>query len=147
MEQILLLKQKQMAKDKLTILGDALESVMHTKDTLKEQMEALEQQEEEIRAQLIKGLLSKGIQFIKTTSGLAFGVVQGRKTFPIKKGMEGEALSWVQKNYPAALSVSAAKLTKILKPMLPSQLPDFVEEKVGEPHLSVRGSEEVEEPQ
>jgi hypothetical protein len=67
--------------------------------------------------------------------------VQGRKTFTIKKGQEREAIAWAQETYPGLLTINKSDLAKVLKPMLTT--PEFFEEKIGEPHLSVRTTAEV----
>jgi hypothetical protein len=47
--------------------------------------------------------------------------------------MESEAMSWAMKEYPGVLSIAAAKLSKVVQPML--EVPEFIERKEGEPHL------------
>jgi len=59
--------------------------------------------------------------------------------------MEDAAIKWAQAAYPSILSVAASKLTKVVQPML--ELPEFIERKEGEPHLSVRTTEDSQQPQ
>lgn len=125
-----------MAKNQLQTLADELEQVMDEREAKEAEIEPLKEREDEIREKLVKGLLSKGFQYIKTTSGMGFGIVQGRKTFMIKAGQERAAIEWAQQNYPGLLTLNKSDLAKVLKPAL--EIPPFFEEKVGDPHLSVR---------
>jgi hypothetical protein len=77
-----------MAKTKLKALADALESCMDAQIELDAQLAPYKHQEEHLRAEICKELIAKGLQYVKTTSGLGYGLVQGRKTFIIKKGEE-----------------------------------------------------------
>lgn len=128
-----------MAKDTLQKLADELEETMRKREDIEEQLEPIKEYEEQIREKLAKGLLQKGFKYIKTTSGIGFGIIDGRKTYIVKKGYEQEALEWAKKEYPSVLSISKTDLGKVLKPML--SLPEFFEEKVGEPYLAVRKAE------
>lgn len=125
-----------MAKNQLQVLADELEQVMDEREAKEAEIEPLKEREDEIREKLVKGLLSKGFQYIKTTSGMGFGIVQGRKTFMIKAGQERAAIEWAQQTYPGLLTLNKSDLAKVLKPML--EVPAFFEEKTGDPHLSVR---------
>lgn len=128
-------------QNKLTALADELEQAMDRREEIEASLLPVKEYEEQIRAKLIKELFKVGFDYVKTTSGMGFGIVSGRKTYLIKKGREGEALEWAKENYPSILAISKPDLNKVLKPML--NLPEFFEEKVGEPHLSVRGAEEL----
>lgn len=128
-----------MAKNNLQELADKLEEEMDFVDRAEEEIAPHKEKIDAIRAELVAGLLKQGFQYIKTTSGLGFGIVQGRKTFLIKKGQEAVAIKWAQEAYPGLLTINKADLAKVLKPML--AVPDFFEEKVGEAHLSVRTSD------
>lgn len=125
-----------MAKDKLVTLGDELETLMEKIDEVKTMLKPLEEEEEKIRAEMCGGLLKKGLKYVRTTSGLSFGLVDGRTSFKVKTGFEEKAIDWAQKNFPSLLTFSSAKLNQVLKPML--NPPDFFEKKEGEPHLAVR---------
>lgn len=129
-----------MKKDKLVVDADDLEAVMDQIEALKAELKPLEEKEDAIRADLTKGLLSKGMQFIKTTSGMSFGLVKGRVMFKIKDGQEQVALEWALAEYPSIVSIAAAKLNKVVQPML--NPPSFVVRTEGEPHLSVRTQED-----
>ena len=131
-----------MARNKLVELADELEQVMDLRARVEAEVDPIKEREEKVREMLTKELIKKGFQYIRTTSGLGFGLVAGRTTFAIKKhpGMRERAIEWVKDHYPAALSVASADLNKILKPML--EVPEFFERKQGEPHLSVRTQEE-----
>lgn len=125
-----------MAKDKLQTLADELETTMDEREAKEAELEPIKEREDQIREELVKGLLKKGFQYIRTTSGLGFGIVQGRKTFMIKAGAEFAAIKWAEENFPGLLTLNKSDLAKVLKPML--EIPPFFEEKVGDPHLSVR---------
>lgn len=127
-----------MAKDKLQTLADQLEVVMDKIADIEATFEPLKEEEKAIREQLMLGMQKKGYRFVKTTSGLGFGV-QERKTLSIKEGMEEQALQWAREEYPHILTVAKPAMNKILKPML--HLPDFIEEQVTK-YLSVRTQEE-----
>lgn len=101
----------------------------------------LEEYEEQVREKIVKGLLKEGFTYIKCSSGMGFGIVQGKKTFAIKKGSEHEALEWAKTNYPSILAINKSDLAKVLKPLL--SVPEWFEEKQGDPHLSVRAAEEL----
>jgi hypothetical protein len=128
------------AKTKLQALADALESNMEVQAELEAQLAPYKEQEEELRAEICEELVKRGLQYVKTTSGLGYGLVKGRVTFAIKKGMEDAGIKWALEAYPSILTVSAAKLNKVVQPMM--ELPEFIERKEGEPHLSVRTTEE-----
>ena len=130
-----------MAKDKMITSADELEVVMEQIDALKAQLEPLQAQEDAIRATLVKSLVAKGLQFVKTTSGLAFGLVKGRVSYKVREGKEPEAIAWAIKEFPGLLTIGAAKLNKVVQPMLTP--PSFIERTEGVPHLSVRTSEEI----
>lgn len=129
-------------------LADDLESILDKKEEVEASYEAvlapIKEEEDRIRAELLDTMQKKGWKFARATSGLGFGITNGRKTFAIKKGSEAIAVKWALQEYPAILSVSTAKLAQVLKPML-DELPPFVEEKVGEPFLSVRQQEADEQ--
>jgi hypothetical protein len=132
-----------MAKTKtkdLVSLADELESTMDKIEALKAELQPLEEREEEIRKNIVQELLKNGVDFIRTTSGLSFGMVSGRTTFSIRKfpGMKEKAVKWAQENFPSILTIGSADLSKICKPMLDGELPEFVERKDGEPYLAVR---------
>lgn len=129
-----------MAKDKLQTLADELEEVLDRKSEIEEELKTVKEYEDQVRSQILLGLQKKGYKFIKTTSGLGFGITLGRKTFAIKMGSEEVALKWAQENYPSLLTISNSKLGQVVKPML--NRPEFVEEKVGNSFLSVRASED-----
>lgn len=129
-----------MAKDKILSLADELEEVMHNIDVMEESILPFKKREEEIREELVKSLLKKGLEYVRTSSGLSFGLVSGRVTFKVKKGKEQQALKWALEEYPSIVSLTAAKLNKVAQPML--DLPDFLERTAGEPHLAVRTNNE-----
>lgn len=129
-----------MAKEKLVTLADELEEVMDKIEALKAEMKPFEEREDEIRAELVKGLLKKGLSYVKTTSGMGFGMVAGKVSWKIKDGQEQTAIQWAIQEFPGLLSIAAAKLNKVVQPML--NPPKFIERKEGEPHLSVRTTEE-----
>lgn len=133
-----------MAKDKLQLLADELEQIMDKRAEVEAeyeaQLEPLKEYEKQTRTKLLETLSKKGWKFVKATSGLGFGVTDGKTTFTIKEGREEEALAWAKTEYPSILSIAAPKLAKVLKPML--TIPEFFEKKVGEPHLSVRSNED-----
>lgn len=128
-----------MKKTKLQLLADALESCMDVQAELEAQILPYKEQEEHLRAEICQEMIAKGLQYVKTTSGLAYGLVKGRTIFGFKKGMEDAGIKWAMEHNPAILTVSAAKLNTVVKPML--ELPDFIERKEGEAHLAVRTSE------
>lgn len=128
-----------MAKDKIQTLADELETVMDAITEKEAELDPLKEQEKAIRELLMAGMDKKGYKFVKTTSGLGFGV-QERKTLSIKEGMEADALAWAQKDYAHILTVSKPAMNKILKPML--QLPAFIEESITR-YISVRLTEEA----
>lgn len=121
----------------LVALADQLETILDKKEALKAKLVPIEEKEEKIRQTIVNSLLANGLQYIKTSSGLSFGIVQGRKTYEIVK--EKEAIEWAQESYPGLLTLRKADLAKVLKPML--SVPPFFAEKVGEPHLAVRTQE------
>lgn len=129
-----------MAKNKLQTLADDLEQAMDLCERIEAELDPIKERIEKIRGQIVKELLRMGWKSVNATSGLGFGLVDGKKTFFIKKGMEEKALAWIKEHYPAVLSINKADLNKVLKPLL--ELPDFFEEKVSEPHLAVRTTEE-----
>lgn len=127
-------------KDKLVALADALESCMDVRAELASQDLPYKEQEEKLRAEIVQELLSKGLQYVKTTSGLGFGMVRGRTTYDIRQGREQEAIKWALEQYPSLLTISKGDLGKVIKPML--NPPDFVEKKQGDPHLKVSTNED-----
>lgn len=129
-----------MAKNKLVILADELEEVMDKIEALKADIKSLEEREDEIRAELVKGLLKTGLSYVKTTSGMGFGMVAGRVSWKVKDGQEQQAIQWAIAEFPGLLSIASAKLNKVVQPML--NPPEFVERKEGEPHLAVRTTED-----
>lgn len=134
-----------MARDKMQTLADELEEVMEQIEEVACAMQPLQQREQEIRTELTEGLLKKGYKYIKTTSGLGFGIVAGRVSHAIKKfpGSREKAVQWAQEHYPAILSISGADLNKVAIHL--AELPSFIERKEGQPHLSVRTTEENED--
>lgn len=128
-----------MAKDKLVTLGDSLEEVMDRIEALKAELKPLLEQEEVIREDMTKGLLKKGLRYVKTSSGLAFGLVSGKTSFKVKQGKEKEALDWAMVQFPGILSITASKLNAVVKPMLTP--PEFIERFDAPPHLAVRAQE------
>lgn len=131
-----------MARNKLQILADELEAVLDQKAEVDALLIPIKEREDKIREDLVKGMLKQGFKFIRTDSGLSFGVTDGRTTFKVKKGMEPIAIQWAQENYPGLLSLASAKLNQVVKPML--QPPEFLERIEGEPFLSVRSTESDE---
>lgn len=126
-----------MAKDKLQLAADRLEQVLDQIAEVEAELDPLKEEEKLIREELMIGMEKKGYKFVKTTSGLGFGV-QERKTLSIKEGMEKDALEWAKKDYPHILTIAKPMMNKILKPML--ELPSFIEESVTK-YISVRSSE------
>lgn len=129
-------------KDAMQQLADDLEKNLDQQEEIKALLAPFQEKEKEIRVSLIETMQKKGWKFARATSGLGFGITQGRKTYGIIKGMEEKSMEWATKNFPSILTISAAKLAQVVKPML--ELPDFVEEKLGEPFLTVR-QQEIEE--
>jgi hypothetical protein len=114
-------------------------TVMDQIEELKAQLEPLQDRGDAIRTELRDYLIKIGRDFTRTSSGLGLGIVKGRVTYAVKKGMEAQALEWAKTEYPSVLSIAAAKVTRVAQPML--ELPEFIERKEGLPHLSVRTSE------
>lgn len=128
-----------MAKDNLVKSADALEAIMEEIEILKAKLIPLEEEEEKLRGNIVKNLLKSGLQYCKTTSGLGFGLVKGRVSYKVKEGKEQEAMLWAINEYPSVLNISAAKLGKVVQPMITP--PAFIERTEGEPHLAVRTTE------
>lgn len=126
-------------KDKLQQLADDLEQNLDQQEEFLALLEPFKEKEKQIRADLIDTMQKKGWKFARATSGLGFGITLGRKTFAVKKGLEETALEWAKKNFPSILTLSAPKLAQVIKPML--ELPEFIEERMGEPFLTVRQQE------
>jgi hypothetical protein len=129
-----------MATPKDIQLATKLEKVMEQIEFIKAELQPLQEREEELRKELTAYLLQVGREFTRTSSGLGFGIVKGRVTYSVKKGMEDTALAWAVAEYPAVLTIAAAKLNAVVRPML--EVPEFIVRKEGEPHLSVRTTEE-----
>lgn len=129
-----------MAKNKLVTKGDELEGVRDLIESKKAELKELEDAEEILYKELLDNMDKQGIEAIRITSGLTFVKIKGRVSFAFKKGHENEGIQWAMQNYPAILSVSAPKLSKVVQPML--NIPEFVERKQGEPYLSVRQNED-----
>lgn len=131
-----------MAKNILQTLADELEEVMDKRDNLRAEFEEqdtpLKEREEQIRLELMEDMTKRGWKFVKTTSGMGFGVNE-RTTLSIKEGAEKEAVEWAKENYEHILTVKKPELNKILKPML--EMPKFIERVVTR-YLSVRTTEE-----
>lgn len=127
-------------KNKLQILADELEDILDKREEVEALLEPIKEKEAEIRGELVNGMLKQGFKFIRTESGLAFGITDGRTTFKVKKGAEEEAIKWAQENFPSLLSLASAKLNQVVKPML--NPPPFLEKVEGEPFLSVRTTEQ-----
>lgn len=130
---------KTVRKDALQKLADELEKVLDQKEEILAVLAPFEEKERELRQQLLEKMRQKGYKYVSATSGLGWGITNGRKTFAIKKGMEETAMAWALKDFPAILAISTAKLGQVIKPML--NLPEFVEEKKGEDFLTVRQAE------
>jgi hypothetical protein len=131
-----------MALPKDIQLANELEQIMDEREALEAELAPIKEREEVIRQELTVYLQSVGRDYTRTSSGLGLGLVKGRVTYSIKKhpGMKEQAVQWAQQNYPNILSISAADLNKVAAPLL--DLPDFIERKEGEPHLSVRTTED-----
>lgn len=129
-------KVKQLQKDELVELGDELEVVQDAIEGKKAELKELQDLEDKLYGEILPNMQGRGLDMVRTSSGLTYILVSGRKTFTIKKGMEQTAITWAQTNFPGILSINKSDLAKVLKPML--EVPAFFEEKVGEPHLSVR---------
>lgn len=133
-----------MAKDLLVKTGDELEEVILEISNIEaeyaEKLAPLKERELELRATAVTGLAKKGLEMIRTTSGLVFVMVKGRVSHKVIKGREKDALDWAIKEFPGVLSIAAAKLNSVVRPML--TLPSFIERVQSEPHLSVRTTEE-----
>lgn len=128
-----------MAKDQLQKLADELEQVMDFRSRIEGELEPIKEKEEDIRQKLLEAMGKKGYRFVKTTSGLGFGV-QKRHSFKIVD-ME-KALKWAMEKYPSVLTVDKAKATKVVKQDL--EIPEFMEETTTE-YLSVRSTEADED--
>ncbi len=124
-------------KDKLAVLATELEKNLDMQESIKAELVPLQEVEAKIREELILGMGQRGLRFVRTESGLGFGI-QERKTLSIKEGMEDKAMSWAKENYEHILTISKPAMNKILKPML--EFPDFIEEQVTR-YLSVRQTE------
>lgn len=120
-------------------MADDLEQNLDQQEEFLALLEPFKEKEKQIRVDLIDTMQKKGWKFARATSGLGFGITLGRKTFAVKKGLEETALEWAKKNFPSILTLSAPKLAQVVKPML--ELPEFIEERVGEPFLTVRQQE------
>lgn len=118
-------------------LADELEKVLDEREEKEAELTPIKEREEQIREALLEGMSKKGYRFVKTTSGLGFGV-QERKTLSIKDGMEDVAFDYFKENYPAALTLHKPTVNKIIKPML--EFPHFIEESITK-YLSVRTAE------
>lgn len=129
-----------MAKDLLKELANKLEENLDKQEEYLVPLKELKDDEDKLRTEMVVQMLKKGYKFVRTDSGLGFGITDGRKTFAIKKGSEAIAVKWALQEYPAILSISTAKLAQVLKPML-DELPPFVEEKTGDPFLTIRQQE------
>ena len=131
-----------MALPKDIELANELETVMHQRAEVEELLAPIKEREEAIRAELTQYLQKVGRDYTRTSSGLGLGIVKGRITYAIRKlpGMKEAAVQWAMKEYPAILTISAADLNKVVAPLM--ALPEFIERKEGEPHLSVRTTEE-----
>ena len=131
-------------KDKLQLLADELEQILDKRAEVEAEfaavLDTIKEYEKQTREKLLETLTNKGWKFVKATSGLGFGITDGKTTFGIKEGYEEAALEWAKTEYPSVLSIAAPKLAKVLKPML--TIPEFFEVKKGEPHLSVRSNDE-----
>lgn len=125
-------------------LADELEQVTDQIEEIKAELDPLEEREKEIRAELCESLIKKGLQYVRTTSGMGYGITKGRVTYGIKKGigLRAKAVEWAVQNYPSILTISAADLGTVVGPMMPAQVPDFVERRESPPHLSVRTNEQ-----
>lgn len=133
---------KSMRKDALQTTADELEKVLDQIEELNALMTPFKDKETELRTKLLETMQKKGYKYVSATSGLGWGITLGRKTFAIKKGMEETALEWAKKNFPSILTLSNPKLNQVVKPML--ELPAFIEEKVGEPFLTVHNNSSEE---
>lgn len=131
-----------MALPKDIQLANELEQIMDERAALEAQLAPLKEREEAIRAELTIYLQSVGRDYTRTSSGLGLGLVKGRVTYAIKKlpGMKEQAVKWAQEHYPSILTIGAADLNKVAAPLM--ELPSFLERKEGEPHLSVRNTED-----
>lgn len=129
---------KSMRKDALQTTADELEKVLDQIEELNALLTPFKDKEAELRTKLLETMQKKGYKYVSATSGLGWGITLGRKTFAIKKGMEEKAVNWAKENFPMILSISSPKLAQVVKPML--ELPEFIEEKTGEPFLTVRNS-------
>lgn len=125
-------------KNKLQMLADELEDILDKKAEVEALLDPIKEKEDEIRAELVTGMLKQGFKFLKTTSGLSFGVTDGRVTFKVKSGMEPLAIKWASENYPGILSLASAKLNAVVKPML--HQPEFIERVEGSPFLTIRST-------
>lgn len=129
-------------KDKLQQLADDLEKNLDQQEEILAVLSPYQEKEKEIRTELMQTMQQKGWKFARATSGLGFGITHGRHTFAIKKGMEETALEWAKANFPSILTLSASKLAQVVKPML--ELPAFLEEKTGDPFLTVHNNSSEE---
>jgi len=129
---------KKEKRDELVSDSDLLEDVMERIAEIEAVLEPLKAQEKELRASLAESLLRRGLSFVKTTSGLGFGLVT-RSTFGIKEGQEDKAREWAIKN--GFVQPDKGRISAFFKKVLPSETPDWIEERVTR-SLQVRGSEE-----
>lgn len=134
---------KTIRKDALQSTADELEKVLDQIEELQALMTPFKDREVELRTKLLETMKKKGYRYVSATSGLGWGITHGRVTYTIKKGMEETAMKWALSDFPAILTISSAKLAKVVKPML--QQPDFMEENKGEDFLTVRQNEADEE--
>lgn len=125
-------------KDDLVKWGDKLEDVQSRIEEVKAELKDLEAEETALYEKIMPNMKSRGLQSVTTTSGLTFYLNPGRVSFGISKmpGAKEEAVKWAMENFPGVLTIGAADLSKVCKPML--ELPPFLERKQGEEYLSVR---------
>lgn len=130
-----------MAKEKLMTLGDELEEIQTEIIGVKAQLNELQEREDALYGEIMPLMDKKGLEMFRTKSGMTYFIVKGRVSYKVKKGMENEAREWAVKEYPGIITLAAAKLNAVVQPML--NPPAFIERVEGEPHLSVRTTEEA----
>lgn len=107
--------------------------------TLEEQRAFIEQQEDEVRGELLANLQEQGVKFVKLTNGTSYSV-EYRTDLKVKKGKEEKAFAWATENN--ALKVDTTKARQILRRII--KLPPFFELKKGAEYLKVTHAKDEE---
>lgn len=98
----------------------------------------------DLRDEMQASMTERGIATFRLKDGVNRYTRAFRKTYKVIDTFKDKAFAWAQENYPAVIDINGPKLNKVLKPMLDSELPDFVTVSETE-YLQVRQSGEGEE--